>query len=228
VHIGSTSAQGKREEAEVISGIWEYFKTLSVKDAGGKQLYYYKIPTNTRNLRTVSDLLSLHRDGQCTAWADLFVAVLRAQGITKGQRVDVYNSDGPPDTTILVRNWTFSGPSLSDPDYPYYFYTDVKYNGPAKKGQGNTNPPGEFVFHSIVRMDMGGNIRYYDPSYGTGPFPSLQEWQNASLDGLTLFLGTILMRDLRTGEIKEIPVKVAKKVDRTSPLQVAERPVQDF
>jgi len=225
VHIGSKSAQGKKEEAEVISSIWDYFKTLSVTDAGGKKLYYYKIPTNTGNYQTVSGLLSVHRDGQRTAWADLFVAVLRAQGITKGQRVDVYNSDG---LGILVRNWTvLAGPSYPG-DYPYDLLLDMRYDGPANKGQGNTNPPGHFAFHSIVRMEMGGNVtRYYDPSYGTGPFPSLRDWQNASLAGLT---GLVLLRkiDPVTGRIHAELRLAARVVDTTSPLQVAESPVQDF
>jgi len=226
VHIGSTSAQGKKEEAEVISGIWEYFKTLSVKDAGGKQLYYYKIPTNTRNLRTVSDLLFVYRDGQCTAWADLFVAVLRAQGITKGQRVDVYNRDRAPITQILVRNWHFQGRgTMPESRYPYLLGKDVKYTGSANQGQGKTNPPGQFLFHSIVKMDMGGNVIYYDPSYGTGPFGSLQRWQNDSLSGLAI--GVLV--PVRKGEkVILTPVFWAKQLDGPNILEVAEQPVQDF
>ena len=33
-------------------------------------------------------------------------------------------------------------------------------------------------------MKYGG--KYYDPSYGTGPFGSQNDWENASLDGFSV------------------------------------------
>jgi hypothetical protein len=41
------------------------------------------------------------------------------------------------------------------------------------------SPLGAFGDHALVRYDG----KYYDPSYGTGPFDSLVEWEDASIDG---------------------------------------------
>src|SRR5205085_178439 len=47
-------------------------------------------------------------------------------------------------------------------------------------GQGNPSPPPRFGNHFIVTY--GG--RYYDPSYGTGPFADQRAWEVASIDGV--------------------------------------------
>ena len=60
--------------------------------------------------------------------------------------------------------------------------------------QGNTNPRSEFCNHAIVKY----NSDYYDPSYGTGNFASISDWQNSSLAGfggkclLTIFGGVTI------------------------------------
>ena len=47
-------------------------------------------------------------------------------------------------------------------------------------GQHNDDPPGAFWNHFIVRYDG----RFYDPSYGAGPFASENEHENAAIDGI--------------------------------------------
>ena len=47
-------------------------------------------------------------------------------------------------------------------------------------GQGNANPPGIFSNHFIVRYSGV----YYDPSYGSGGFPSSTAHEEASIDGI--------------------------------------------
>ncbi|MBQ6339307.1 MAG: hypothetical protein IJI36_09190 [Kiritimatiellae bacterium] len=65
--------------------------------------------------------------------------------------------------------------------YSYYYGLDA-VDQQGVPGQGNPNPPGAFMNHYIVRY--GGSL--YDPSYGTGPFDSTAEHENASIDGLVL------------------------------------------
>ena len=44
--------------------------------------------------------------------------------------------------------------------------------------QGNPAPARLFLDHALVKY----NGKIYDPSYGTGPFNSLKDWENASLE----------------------------------------------
>lgn len=47
-------------------------------------------------------------------------------------------------------------------------------------GQSNPRPPTDYPNHVIVQVGE----RYYDPSYGTGPFDSQLAWEQASLAGV--------------------------------------------
>jgi hypothetical protein len=60
-------------------------------------------------------------------------------------------------------------------------------NTPMEKGDlrgvpahGNTDPQPTFNDHALIRMP---NNKIYDPSYGTGPFNDLIDWEAKSLDG---------------------------------------------
>ena len=46
-------------------------------------------------------------------------------------------------------------------------------------GQGNINPLAVFSTHALVQI----GTQIYDPSYGTGPFTSILDWENNSVDG---------------------------------------------
>lgn len=54
-------------------------------------------------------------------------------------------------------------------------------------GQSNTRPPTDYPNHVIVEVGE----RYYDPSYGTGPFDTQLDWERASLAGV----GVRIQRD---------------------------------
>jgi hypothetical protein len=49
-------------------------------------------------------------------------------------------------------------------------------------GQNQLNPKDAFDVHFVVKY----NSKYYDPSYGTGPFDTPKDWENASLAGFIL------------------------------------------
>jgi hypothetical protein len=206
VHLGSKNAAGQEKEAEVIAQIWNDFTDRDVRRRDGTQLIYYDNMKAAAEENIFLRQLLAEGSGQCGTWAALFLRVLRAQGIRKGQIIEVYNSDEPHDaatgkplyydnkvadwtTGILVKNWSFIGSGTSGvQDYPYDFrreVTDLR----GVEGQGNVDPPADFARHFIVRIEEAGQpgqpvrYKYYDPSYGTGPFDSEEGWENASLDG---------------------------------------------
>jgi hypothetical protein len=203
VHLGSKKAAGMNAETDVIDKVWEDFTDRWVGRRDGTQLTYYKRAADEEN-RYLRQLLA-EGSGQCGTWAALFLRVLRAQGIRKGQIIEVFNSDEPHDpvtgkplyydnrvpdwtTGILVKKWDFVGLGSSRvPGYPYKFPDEVR-DLQGVKGQGNDNPPADFARHFIVRIEEAGQpgqpvrYKYYDPSYGTGPFDSEEDWENASLD----------------------------------------------
>lgn len=120
-------------------------------------------------------------NGQCGAWAEFFIDMLKVQGISS-TKIEVLDATDPRRRSFLVKNWTFigSGVSPGTARYVYVLGIDVT-DASGVAGQGNPDPPGGFYNHFIVRYSG----QYYDPSYGTGPFSSQSEWENASLDGFT-------------------------------------------
>lgn len=72
-------------------------------------------------------------------------------------------------------------------DTPYLVNYDV-IDQEGIPGQGNANPPGIFKSHFIVRYSGV----YYDPSYGSGGFPSSTAHEEASIDGICEVLSSYL------------------------------------
>ena len=70
-------------------------------------------------------------------------------------------------------------------DTPYLVNYDV-IDQEGIPGQGNANPPGIFKNHFIVRYSGV----YYDPSYGSGGFPSSTAHEEASIDGICIVLSS--------------------------------------
>lgn len=76
---------------------------------------------------------------------------------------------------------------------------------PGTLGQDNPNPPPDYPNHVIVKAR--GN--YYDPSYGTGPFPTQLDWERASLAAI----GRRIQRDGKNVEFDGRIVMVAQRAD---------------
>lgn len=191
------------------------------------------IETNTHNLLK-------WQDGRCGSWMNLFIDMLRVQGINKqngteigyrhisAQRTADMGLDNTSTTGLLTNigeNWigmpAYLIGKIKAPNNPdkvraffhvkewevnstsvgkFYFSTDATGNGNTDNNgfnddiwndennsiladglpsQGFSNPYSYFSDHSIVRY----NGKYYDPSYGTGPFDSFAAWQLASIEG---------------------------------------------
>jgi hypothetical protein len=118
-------------------------------------------------------------DGSCVAWAQFLIACGNVHGVSSDLlEVTASTIVNPGATGFLVQHWDFRTPSGSG-YYPYEMGSDV-VDQTGIAGQYNSDPPGEFYNHYVV--GYGGNI--HDPSYGTGPFGSEGEHEEAAIDGI--------------------------------------------
>jgi len=162
---------------------------------------------------------------RCRDWARFFANTLSVQGIKTVQPVGI--DDGGPvlgalpkfpkpspllgqsiREVMLIKNWTFQGPTGGDPNYPY-LTTDKVNLGPAGDpvpgtgvlganpefddspgvpGQHDPNPPGWFEYGDHAVDTYNGMV--YDPSYGIGPFPSIGAWAQQALAGFAYITST--------------------------------------
>jgi len=107
VHIGSSEADGETEKLEVLKAIRALFETLNVDTVGGKDLHYYK--TYTCNDTSTAKLLETG-NGTCSSWANLFIQVVKAQGIVEQNNWIVLEMENPTDFIgFLVKDWSFDG-----------------------------------------------------------------------------------------------------------------------
>jgi len=101
-------------------------------------------------------LANLDGKGQCTAWADLLVQTLAAQGIgATSERLDTNYTATTPYRKFCVQSIPAQGTGSA-------VYPGGTYTGPASRG---------FDFHQVVffvGVDASGNPsdEIYDPSYG--------------------------------------------------------------
>jgi len=179
-HNGTLLAKGESHEGTVISRIFADFQDRKVEQVATattrkRLLSYYSnwgaVATDTLGLLT-------NGDGQCGAWAHLFIDMLRAQGIEdRHQWVEIKPSRADADG-FLVKDWEFrpEGGRSGDATYPYVnFFLGSPY-GPTgyswtfadvsdkdgKPGQNKPNPIADFRVHHIVKI----GLIYFDPSYG--------------------------------------------------------------
>lgn len=186
VDLGSRNAKGLKDPAAVVAAVWKEFQDRQVSrvETHGAMSYYGS--WNTHNVTTAA-LLKMG-DSQCGGWAHLFQDTLRAQGISTSRLVEVHPPGwaaiGPNNTRLLVNNVEFVGAgTIPSQKYGGYVY-QVGLDAHLKRsiaGQGGTTPPQEFIQHYLIEVEG----KLYDPSYGTGPFGSQQEWENASIAGFS-------------------------------------------
>ncbi len=192
--ISCRRAEGIDQATDVTDAIWSEFTDRVVKRVDGVQLTYYNdyLCSNV----TTGDLLKFG-DGQCGAWAKLFIDLRKIQGIDDTNEYVIFlgvAADG-----FVVKNWSFSGAGTSGiAEYPYlnipednlvgnngYNWRFAEVNDEAGiPGQGNPNPASLFSNHQVV---IAGE--YYDPSYGI-KHANLQAIDDNSIDGF--FVGPAL------------------------------------
>ena len=75
-------------------------------------------------------------------------------------------------------------------------------------GQNISNPASTFADHALVRISFPEGEKYYDPSYGTGPFSSIEEWENYAVAGYT---STIRRNQFLIGTTYKVACRLKEK-----------------
>jgi hypothetical protein len=180
--ISCSAADGETSGSDAVKRIAARFAGLNVSrkavdgdnGADGTQMTYWVGGSPPTNMGAM--LLNSTGDGQCSAWAELFVACCYLQGENGAKLAKVENKHGPGTLHFLVKDWLnlTSNPVLTT---GLDLNTQVS-DQPGIAAQGNLNPPSYFMNHYVVTYP--GKI--YDPSYGTD-FDSEQLHQDGSLFG---------------------------------------------
>ena len=150
----------------------------------------YNAPTGSGGIcgaTTASGLISVG-NGQCGSWADFMNQVLRAQGLSSINGVKHQEVEIKPKSTwveFAVNNWAKTGSSPrqiissnagvdgSSAVTPNPANSETA-DAVGASGQGNSpNPPSNFGNHYIGYF----NGKYYDPSYGLGPYTDLKKYE---------------------------------------------------
>jgi hypothetical protein len=217
-HISTQAANGTSTEQDVIDAIWAEFADREVYNAQGQRLGYY------RGVLCASDCtyysapeLVYYTTSQCGGWADLMIQCLRTQGLGGALFVTVEPRGSPtlpldcagyPAAGFIVKNYNFF-PHFPPPclTYPYMFNDPCGYYSPwpapncidvpGLPGQDNPNPASWFARHFIVKI----NLKYYDPSYGAGPFTGTQQEANLTWEtnGIAGYFGVAQPSPTRLG-----------------------------
>lgn len=95
--------------------------------------------------------------------------------IGPGVNGELNSMPGGDDSIIDLRNYMTNAPEGFTFIYPFNMWPV-----PGLSGQNNSNPPTDYPNHVIVKS--GG--KYFDPSYGAGPFDSQLDWEKGSIVGV--------------------------------------------
>ena len=165
------------------AGTWQSFGTGSApadvcawdetaKNYTTRKLYYYLgdgyAPDPPGGGVDDTPKLLAYVDGQCTAWADMFVECLKSNGITDYDIVEL-----TPPTGNDHSGWFYVHEVTMDQNGPPEFSSPWLYAGNTVQGPGaaGQNCPTPFTlyfeFHEIVRRTLSDDTEIYsDPSYG--------------------------------------------------------------
>ena len=188
--LGCSTADGEPVAADALADIWGDFTDRSVARVDSVQLKYWN--PRVGSCQTLKAMLAdAVGNGTCVAWSRLFKTVCDALGISGTSIIQIesgYRNDGlityddVPTTRgqFLVKDWTFTATGTAPVGCaPFTHIASEVTDDIGVAGQGNSNPPGAFFNHFIVAYSG----EYYDPSYGSGPFPTQLSWETASIDG---------------------------------------------
>ena len=164
LHIGCTNANGKSDDQQIVSSIWNEFTDCSVIRKGGLDPMTYwgsaAFDSTYSRQQGTRQLLRLN-GGRCGDWAPFFCDLLAVHGIALQKKVIYiqYESVG-----FLVKNWKFESEGTSGNSIFPFLQTEYTkcYGIP---GQGNDNPKAYFTNHALV---WSPNMKtLFDPSYGS-------------------------------------------------------------
>lgn len=228
IDLSCRNAKGAGSDSAIISHCWSEFTDQITLNYKGDSLFYYKT-FNTPHT-SVAALLR-YRNAECFSFAQLFIAMLKIQGISiTNNYIELYIRPtgsfcvtGSPASmgyisTFMVKGWKFITKSDSAvcPNYPYtntcdpFTYSKTgKYvwgkedvqDAPGLAGQCNPNPASLFQRHQVVKI---GGI-YYDPSYGV-TYTSLSDFRTKAIDGWAVYSTTAyrMTNNVLAAEILEL------------------------
>lgn len=181
LELSCLNAQGQTNDSIIIQKCWEEFLDHLVFNYKGDSLFYYKT-FNTSNTSLPSLLKA--RNAQCFTFAQLFLAMIKIQGINKTNNYinftpkKISNSCGGTINRFLVKNWKLvnKSDSVACPSFPYkntftgsyltstgyVFATADATDQTGVWGVCNPNPASFFNNHQIAKIDG----IYYDACYG--------------------------------------------------------------
>jgi hypothetical protein len=207
-----SAARGITTPANVITQVYGLLQTAQGSPIGANPgtrrkrdnqtlTYYNPQATNATSARDI--LQRPDGSGQCCAWAGLLLGMHNIHGIDSSFLVRIEPLVTPPPLAapdqgigvgFLVKNWNFiPGNPLrwNAPNY-YHLLGGAPNNRCVRAvqvvGQNSQNPSDIFARHFIVFSAETG--RFYDPSYGTGPYQSPALWEGQSIDALYLTVNT--------------------------------------
>jgi hypothetical protein len=194
--ISCRNAQTKSVETDIISSVWSEFTDHVVLNWNGDSLFYYKI-MNSPNV-TLGSLLK-YRDAECYTFAQLFLSLIKIQGIVRTNNYIYVEADGTSVCNgysvdrFLVKDWIFGTPTGSCQSFPYENtyttlipspYTSYKFIKADVKddagipGSCTKNPSSFFNNHQISKIDGV----YYDACYGV-TFNKITDIKTAAFSG---------------------------------------------
>jgi hypothetical protein len=197
--VACSACHGKSADEDIIDGIWSKFSSgsgptnLCRRDGTPMKYWGEKalINASTSLYFSASELLA-DADGKCGAWAQLLTSSMQVQKI---KSVDTSIEPINKNEGFLIKNYTPKNIPTSSLAYPYAFFWSMEEysaypgNHPALidetgvPGQNISNPTSTFADHALVRVSFPEGEKYYDPSYGTGPFSSIEEWEDYAVAG---------------------------------------------
>jgi hypothetical protein len=160
--------------------IFKYYENVNPGATADKNV-------NREACNTLEDMMATGK-GRCGAWATLMVATLNVDKVFSGRLIHLVVNFGataagecnemePFVCTMLIPKWKFLGGNNRTGVLKFPIRADSIQDEPGVPGQANENPPPYFWDHAIVKAGMGKSAALYDPSYGTGPFPTAKELQ---------------------------------------------------
>ncbi len=176
IHVSCKAAKDKDTVQDTVDAVWAHIKGMKVQNWEGKPGngfgYYRNVNIGNGHVQgLITDF-----DGKCGAWARFMRDLLKIHGIAASADIilpDLANCGqaGVAANDFLVNNWVVVNGNLSD-----------QVDG--IDGQGGVKRPAKrFTDHQVTTY--AGKI--YDPSYGTGPYNNLLDWQKPAL---LLVIGT--------------------------------------
>ncbi len=184
VDISCRAAAGETTASGVIAKGFNPLRTRAIgRKRDGHDLTYWNPQGTCHATNTPLLLGAANGAGQCGSWAEFLIDMYKVHGITTADKILIVRSQSAWSNNsegFLVKHWVFDHPPASAASSYTHWVPSQCRPGANLPGQHNTAPPPAFYNHFIVQADG----KFWDPSYGAGPFADQKAWESAAIDGL--------------------------------------------